>query len=263
MSKECAECGAISDDTVERCPICASDLPRSVVSETRIKMDRRKVFLTGLNQIRFGVLGLLVQVALIAIVAPAGFDTLTSGFSNLYVNGVLKASYTAGIFDNFKFVAIGLIIIGMIVAFALRAGFSNLSLVNDTYEIGKTGAQFEIAGLFILIFGSYIMLSSMSTWSLGLFHFTVLTQILSNLELSAAILIIGGLLGIVGLVMSATALIRIGVQFGSSTVRIGGILYFIIGFLGSIVLYFGLTKIMKRVTHARRYAKAPKRLEFP
>lgn len=263
MSKECAECGAINDDTYERCPICAADLPRSVVSETRIKMDRRKVFLTGLSQVRIGVLGLIVQIALYAFLTPVSVGMITGGFKDFYPNGVFAAKFAQSVFDQLRFVAIGVIIIAAIVSLVVRAGFANMSIVNNIYAIGKTGSLLEFIGLILMIPGSYLVLSSMGTLSLNYFGYSTFFAVLSNVEFGAAFLIIGAMFGIVGLVMSATAFVRLGVQFGNSMVRAGGIFYFILGFVGSILLYLGITKIMRKVSHARRYAKAPKKMEFP
>lgn len=266
MSKECAECGAISDDTYERCPICAADLPRSVVSETRIKMDRRKVFLLGLNQIRFGVLGLIVQAALFFGLSPASLTLIADGFSEIYSKGIFNVVYTQNYLDSLRVVVIGVIVIAIIVAIILRAGFSNLGMVNNTYNIGRTGSFLEIIGLLLLIPGSYLLLSSLGTLSGSVYASTfgtVLSSVVSNVEIGLFLLILGGIFGLVGLVMGATALIRLGVQFGNNVVRTGGIFYFIFGALGAIILYFGLSSIMKKVSQARRYAKAPKKVEFP
>lgn len=263
MSKECAECGAISDDTYDRCPICAADLPHTVVSETRIKMDRKKVFLTGLNEIRFGVLGLVVQIIFYVVMTPLSFSMIADGFSQVYSKGVFDASFTATFLDSLRIVVIGVIAIAIVVAMIMRAGFSNLKLVNNTYAIGKTGSLLEIVGLLFLIPGSYLMLSSISTLSGAYFSYSSFQSVLSNVEVSSVLLIIGGALGLVGLVMGATALVRLGVQFGNGTVRAGGVLYFMIGFLGAIILFFGISKIMKNISKARKYARAPRRTQFP
>lgn len=262
MSKECAECGAISDDTYERCPICAADLPRTVVSETRIKMDRRKVFLLGLNQIRFGVLGLIAQ-AVVYILLAMHVGIFTSGYSNFYSNGTFHASYSEDALNYLRGGVLGVIVIAMAVALIVREGFSNLSLVNNTYAIGKTGSLLEFIGLLLLLPGTYLTLSSLATLSGGYFHYTVLTAVQSNLETGLFVLIAGALFGLVGLVMAATAMVRLGVQFGNSTVRVGGFFYFLFGLLGAIILFFGISKVMKKVSHARRYAKAPKKVDFP
>ncbi len=263
MSKECAECGAISDDTYERCPICAADLPRSVVSETRIKMDRRKVFLLGLNQLRFGVLGLIVQAALYVALTPVSFSLFTDGFSQVYSNNTFYAAYTQTMLDDLRLVVVGVIIIAMVVALVVREGFSNLSLVNNTYSIGKTGSLLEFVGLLLLIPGSYLLLSSLGTLSGAYFDSVTFSSVVSNIEIGTTLLIIGAVFGLVGLVMSATAIVRLGVQFGNNAVRVGGFFYFVFGVIGSIILYFGISKIMKKVSHARRYAKAPRRVDFP
>lgn len=263
MSKECAECGAISDDTYDRCPICAADLPRTVVSETRIKMDRRRVFLTGLNQIRFGVLGLIIQLALYFALSPISYDLLAKGFSQLYSNGTYNGPLIESIFYNLRIVIVGMLAVAVVVAVTLRAGFSNLSIVNNTYSIGKTGSLIEIFGLGLSMVGSFLLFSSLAIYGGASFSATSFSSVFSNIEISLIFLIPGALLGLVGLVMAATALVRLGVQFGNSVVRTGGIFYFIFGALGAVLLYFGITAIIKKVSRARRYAKAPKKMGFP
>lgn len=262
MSKECAECGAISDDTYERCPICAADLPRTVVSETRIKMDRRKVFLLGLNQIRFGVLGLIIQAVLYILLA-LHYSIFTSGYSQFYSNGTFHASATEDMLNYLRMGALGAIVIAMVVALIVREGFSNLSLVNNTYAIGKTGSFLEFVGLLLLLPGTYLTLSSLASISGAYFHYSAFLAVQSDLEIGLFFTIAGMLFGLAGLVMAATAMVRLGVQFGSNSVRVGGFFYFLVSVLGAIILFFGISRIMKKVSHARRYAKAPKKVDFP
>lgn len=258
MSKECVECGAICDDTLERCPICASDLPRSLVSETRIKMDRKKIFLTGMKQVRYALLGLIIEAIIYGVFTPISIGLISHGFSSIYSAGVFHPSFTSHLLISLRYVIIAVVVTGIAVAIVLRMGFANMTLVDSSYRNGSTGSLLEAAGLIILIPGVFITLGTISSLSLKYFSASAFGSLASNIYVGAALLVLGGVLLLVGAVMVASALYKLGSQFDNGIVKIGAVFYFILGFIGTILLFFGFSSIMRGVGKARKYTTQAK-----
>jgi hypothetical protein len=203
----------------------------------------------GLKKLKSANLILIIAPILVAIGINAGIGvlfgsaSLASGgpFSSpLASSGVVTALVLMGV------VPLVGIILGLIAILKLRGGFKDLKSVFPEAGIGASG------GLLLLI--GYILFI--------LFPLGIILAILTNnpglLILQSVGLGLGGIIYFVGQILTAIGFYRVGNRYNESLVSVGGILTIFLPFIGYILNFIGLGKIINRLSMGQQpYSPQP------
>jgi hypothetical protein len=176
---------------------------------------------------------------LIGIIAGVfGIVSLTAGGSAfgspLPASSVVVASVTT-------LVLIGVlplvgIILGLIAILKLRGGFNDLKSVFPEAGIGASGGLLLLIGYIVFILFPLGLILAILTFSPGLL-------ILQSVGLG-----LGGIIYFVGQILTAIGFYRVGNRYNESLVSIGGILTIFLPFIGYLLNFIGLGKIINRLS---------------
>jgi hypothetical protein len=186
---------------------------------------------------------------LIGIIAGVfGIVSLTAGGSAfgspLPASSVVVASVTT-------LVLIGVlplvgIILGLIAILKLRGGFKDLKSVFPEAGIGASGGLLLLIGFIVFIL-----------YPLG-FVLAILAKSPGLLILSSVGLGLGGIIYFLGEILTAIGFYRVGNRYNESLVSIGGILTIFLPFIGYILNFIGLGKIINRLSMGQQpYSPQP------
>ncbi len=261
MVRECKRCGALNEDVLENCVICAAILPRSVTAESRIRIDRRGIFTRGLEFLRYSMPLFIVEAIIFIIISPFNFNLFFNGFSpyyNISTNGVNYGAIANSLpmLENILIVMIGLSIVAFLL---MRKGFSMMRIIDSEFRTGVTGTYLLFVGFILLIPGTIVTLqiikgyvdtlAAESVAHNGTVYF--LTNYLYGHYLvlagGVALDILGGIIAVIGYVMVCLTLYKLGTRFNYRPVKVGALLLFLISFLGSIVLMFSLRNLRSKI----------------
>jgi hypothetical protein len=205
----------------------------------------------ALKKLKSANLILIITPILIAIGIIAGvfgIVSLTAGGSmsgsSLPASSVVVASVTT-------LVLIGVlplvgIILGLIAIFKLRGGFNDLKSVFPEAGIGASGGLLLLIGFIVFIL-----------YPLG-FILAILANSPGLLILSSVGLVLGMIIYIVGQILTGTGFYRVGNRYNESLVSLGGILTIFLPFIGYILNFIGLGKIINRLSMGQQpYSPQP------
>ena len=247
MVRECKRCGALNEDVLENCVICAAILPRSVTAESRIRIDRRGIFSRGIDFIRYAMPLFIVEEILYIVVSPFQVNLLFDKFSPYYSSGVVDSSKLASSIPLLSYTLIAMIAISIVAFILMRKGFSMMRIIDSEYKTGVTGTYLLFVGLIILIPGTLETLGVIHGYSASGFALSYLSSNYLTLIGGAALLILGGIFAFIGYVMVCLAIFKLGARFNYGPVKIGGVLLFLLSFLGGIVLLFSLRTLRSKI----------------
>jgi hypothetical protein len=128
------------------------------------------------------------------------------------------------------------IILGLIAILKLRGGFKDLKSVFPEAGIGASGGLLLLIGYIVFIL-----------FPLGLI-LAILTNNPGLLILQSVGLGLGGIIYFVGEILTAIGFYRVGNRYNESLVSIGGILTIFLPFIGYIMNFIGLGKIINRLS---------------
>ncbi len=182
----------------------------------------------GLAKLKLGVIIYLVY-AIASIIG--GFAVLVPPFltGSFLVPSTLTPVLRASTL-NIVLKAIGLVII-LFAFWYLYNGFKSLKASRFPNDAGRTG----IIGVTIQVIG--VVISFVSVILTGFAAGTV-----AELGVAAA----GGIIAFVGAIFTMLAFYKVGSNYNSTIVKVGGILFLLINFVGDILLFIGLDEITKK-----------------
>ena len=128
------------------------------------------------------------------------------------------------------------VILGLIAIFKLRSGFRDLSSVFPEAGIGASGGLLLLIGYIVFILFPLGSLLAILTINPGLL-------ILQSVGLG-----LGGIIYFVGQILTAIGFYRVGNRYNESLVSIGGILTIFLPFIGYLLNFIGLGKIINRLS---------------
>jgi Protein of unknown function (DUF973). len=193
----------------------------------------------ALKKLKSASLILIITPILIAIGTNIGVGVLFSSASlamggpsslPLASSGVVTALVLIGVLP-----LVG-IILGLIAILKLRGGFRDLKSVFPEAGIGATGGLLLLIGYIVFIL-----------FPLGLI-LAILTNNPGLMILSLVGLGLGGIIYFVGEILTAIGFYRVGNRYNESLVSIGGILTIFLPFIGYIMNFIGLGKIINRLS---------------
>lgn len=174
------------------------------------------------------------------VIGPLSLASEGPYSSPLAASGVVTALILVGILP-----LVG-VILGLIAISKLRGGFKDLKSIFPETGIGATGGLLLLIGFIVFI----------------LFPLGVVVAILANsdslLVLSFVGLGLGGVISFVGEILTAIGFYRVGNKYNESLVTIGGILTIFLPYIGYIMLFIGLGRIINRLSMGQQhYAPQP------
>ena len=203
----------------------------------------------ALKKLKSASLILIITPILIAIGTNIGVGVLFSSASlamggpsslPLASSGVVTALVLIGVLP-----LVG-IILGLIAILKLRGGFRDLKSVFPEAGIGATGGLLLLIGYIVFIL-----------FPLGLI-LAILTNNPGLMILSLVGLGLGGIIFFVGQILTAIGFYRVGNRHNESLVSIGGILTIFLPFIGYIMNFIGLGKIINRLSMGQQpYSPQP------
>jgi Protein of unknown function (DUF973). len=203
----------------------------------------------ALKKLKSASLILIITPILIAIGTNIGVGVLFSSASlamggpsslPLASSGVVTALVLIGVLP-----LVG-IILGLIAILKLRGGFRDLKSVFPEAGIGASGGLLLLIGYIVFIL-----------FPLGLI-LAILTNNPGLMILSLVGLGLGGIIYFVGEILTAIGFYRVGNRYNESLVSIGGILTIFLPFIGYIMNFIGLGKIINRLSMGQQpYSPQP------
>jgi len=122
----------------------------------------------------------------------------------------------------------------------LRRGFMALKAMSSKYGIGSTGATLQAVayGILIAALAAPMVTAILSLNPLGIVY---------SLGALIVLVAVGTLIGLVGAILVAVSFFRLGSDNEDALVKVGGVLFIIVPILGSVMLYVGLGRIIRRL----------------
>lgn len=252
MVRECKRCGALNEDVLENCVICAAILPRSVTAESRIRIDRRGIFTRGTDFVRYAMPLFIAEWIAYIILSPFQINIF---FNKLYPfydaqTNIVNDAKIASVIPNLQFILLGLIVISLVAFALMMKGFSMMRIIDSEYKTGMTGTYFLFFGLIILVPGTMLTLNVMQgyTQALSISANTpfIYGHYIPLLE-GVGLLLFGGFIAVIGYIMVCLTIYKLGARFNSGPVKIGALFLFLISFLGGIILFFSMRSLKSKI----------------
>ncbi len=256
MVRECKRCGALNEDVLENCVICAAILPRSVTAESRIRIDRRGIFTRGTDFIRYAMPLFIAEAIAYIILSPLQINVLFDMGQPYYdaSTNVVYYAKIASVMHPLQYVLIGLIVASMIAFILMMRGFTMMRVIDSEYRTGVTGTYFLLVGLFILILGTMFTLDIVygytSALSVSTHSYYIYGHYIKLIE-GVTLLVFGGFMAIIGYVMVCLTIYKLGSRFNSGAVKVGAIFLFLVSFIGGIILFFSLKGLKSKILGVR------------
>ena len=249
MVRECKRCGAINEDVLENCVICAAILPRSVTAESRIRIDRRGIFTRGMDFLRYAMPLIIIEEILYIVASPFQVNLLFNTFQPYYnpTTVTIDGPKLASQMPMLEYTLIGMIVISIASFVIMNRGFSMIRIINSEYRTGVTATYILFVGLVLLIPGAIVTLSFLNSYSATQFSLAYLSGHYITLVGALALVILGGLIGLVGYIMACLTVYKLGARFNYGPVKIGAVLLFLLSFLGAIILLFSLRTLKAKI----------------
>ena len=256
MAKYCPKCGTENDDAAQACISCGAPLTISG-GNAPDTVEKNRLYLQGVINLRYyTIVGFLSLIAGIAL----DFVFLRS-FSYGYLVGPLGAAFGGVSFNTtnvgalLAYSEIALIVsavLTLVGVFMLYKGFGILKSLGSEFSVGRTGAILEFIGMILVVLGVIGLLAIvLPAINLGS---TSTPASISPSEAGAILgiaflVLIAAIILLVGVIMALIGLFRVGTHFNNSLVKVGAILTFFLGIVGTILLFIGFTDI---INHLRK-----------
>ena len=179
------------------------------------------------------LIGIFIGVGVLFGSASLALEGLASGNSSLASSGAITAITTLVLMGILPLVGV---ILGLIAIFKLRDGFRDLKSVFPEAGIGASGGLLLLIGYIVFILFPLGLILAILTFSPGLL-------ILQSVGLG-----LGGIIYFVGQILTAIGFYRVGNRYNESLVSIGGILTIFLPFIGYLLNFIGLGKIINRLS---------------
>ncbi len=255
MTKTCPNCGYENPDGNEKCAVCNSQLENFGDIKEQPQRNVGSEAISGLVLVRYAAILAIVTFAIsVALnyifIGSFAYGSLFGGLgafgtssSLISPNGTLSNAFWYAMIA--AAVQFGILIISTILLFL---GFGHLGSVNPRLRTGRTGSLLYIIGLILIILTLFAILAAVlpSLPSIQQGNPPPVSNLGALLGL-VAIMFIGLIIILVGLIMVAIGLYRIGDVFNDTSSKVGGILYFLINFVGAILLVIGISSILDRI----------------
>lgn len=259
MSKLCPNCGYENPEANEKCAMCNTPLKsfgEASGGQTQENLGGKAV--SGLLLVRWAailaivtfVVSIAINLALLGTVpytaALGGLGAFSTGTSFFSSTGQITAAFWYAVIA-----AISQFVILFISSILLYMGFGRLTAVNSRLRTGRTGSLLYIVGLLLVLISIFGLLASL---------LPLLSQISSGNPAAVSTLygligllvlvFIGAILALIGVIMIAIGLYRIGDIFNDTSSKVGGILYFLINIVGAILMVIGISSIINKIRGA-------------
>jgi hypothetical protein len=174
-------------------------------------------------------IGIFIGVGVLFGSASLALEGLASGNSSLASSGAITAITTLVLMGILPLVGV---ILGLIAIFKLRDGFRDLKSVFPEAGIGASGGLLLLIGYIVFIL-----------FPIGILAINPIFLILSFVGL-----VLGMPIYFVGIILTAIGFYRVGNRYNESLVSIGGILTIFLPFIGYLLNFIGLGKIINRLS---------------
>ncbi|MFP3234517.1 MAG: DUF973 family protein [Sulfolobaceae archaeon] len=205
----------------------------------------------ALKRLKSANLILIITPILIAIGIITGIVGIVSLTSGGAVSGSSQLASSVVVASVTTLVLIGVlplvgIILGLIAILKLRGGFRDLKSVFPEAGIGASGGLLLLIGYIVFILFPLGFILAILTISPGL------------MILSYVGLVLGGIIYFVGQILTGIGFYRVGNRYNESLVSVGGILTIFLPFIGYILNFIGLGKIINKLSMGQQpYSPQP------
>jgi len=184
-------------------------------------------------------IGIFIGVGVLFGSASLAVEGLASGNSSLASSGAITAITTLVLMGILPLVGV---ILGLIAIFKLRDGFRDLKSVFPEAGIGASGGLLLLIGYIVFIL-----------FPIGILAINPIFLILSFVGL-----VLGMPIYFVGIILTAIGFYRVGNRYNESLVSVGGILTIFLPFIGYILNFIGLGKIINKLSMGQQpYSPQP------
>lgn len=258
MTKSCPNCGYDNRDANTLCSICGTPL-RSFgeIPAGSQQKNVRDNAIRGLSLVRLAAVIALVSFAFSMVINFVLIGGLSSGsfFGGIGALGSASTlTSTTAAASFLRYTAIDLVVtlaITFVSVLFLYVGFGELSQVSGSLRTGRTGSMLTLVGLvFVAIAAYYIFSIVIPQISQNTANNVITASQASGILGSLALIGIGGLILLIGVIMLAIGIFRIGDVFDDSLNKAGGILYVLINVVGAILIIIGTSSILGRIRSA-------------
>ncbi len=215
--------------------------------------------MTGASRIKWGAL--LGTLGLVLAIAGVFIIILDVGFA---VGGGITSTANFQTILNTIFAAVGAILAGVVLAllsFVLYTlGFASLRRADSRFTVPMVLCVIGLIGLLLLIgFAGLYAASIQSALGCGSSDTTCQNSATSLPAGAGALLWVGGLVALVGLIGAILGIWRFGGRYQSGVAKAGAILYIIpvLAIIAPILVLIGAHQVQKRMSRARASMSAP------
>jgi len=254
MTRQCPNCFFENKDSAQVCEVCGTVLSPSGSGISNSDVERNQI-IHQLSRLRtafileliFSVFSYFLYILLFSVMgsfthlSPVG-NSVGSSRTLLNALGSFSTAFT------YLYIELGVSIVFTIIIYALAMlAFGYLKTVKREFSAGYKGAILlmvsEIAeGIMIIVMLSYLL--PLITSSASSSSFIGILGPLIDLLLGLLTFLI---IAIVGVILFAIGLYRLGSSFGNGSVEAGAIINIFIPFVGAIFLIYGINKIIRNM----------------
>lgn len=141
-------------------------------------------------------------------------------------------------------------ILNILAILKLRVGFASLRLVDFRYGIGYTGAILSLVGIVIVLVSAFLEMGGL-IWVLTAPPTVNTAPTISGVTTAyTALLVIGLLVAFISYILLAIAFFRLGSDHKMTIIEVGAVFFILINFIGAILLFIGLTKLLNKLSQS-------------